>query len=268
MGGTKALHTAQQWALVLVTGLLALWLERVVTIALAVQQGIDYTHTLSVLLLSAPQEVWVDCSCVVGIYLAGPLVCLVLGALLLGLYPLYATAPPWIRQLGLLFGIQLMVRFLGGWAAGIAADEGLYYAMAWLYWPSALQNTIAFLGGVGAFVLGYTIRTRLFLGLAYTEAYLAQRKVTLDALRYYVLPLLLALLLELVVYWPDRHDIYQVGFYGLTFLLVLAPALWGQRHMEAQGFLLPDEEDEIPYRFHWWLAVSAALVAALLWWML
>lgn len=258
----------QQGLLLLATGFMALWIERLVTVALAVQQGIDVTHTLSVLILTAPQEVWVDCSCVVGIYLAGPLVCLVLGALLLGLYPLYATAPPWIRQVGVLLGIHLMVRFLGGWAAGIVAEEGLYYAMAWLYWPAALQNTVAFLGGAAAFVLGYAIRTRLFLALAYTEEYLAKKRVTLDALVYYVLPLLFLLPLEVALYWPDRYDIFQVGFYGLTFLLVLAPALWGQRHMEAQGFLLPDEEDELPYRFHPAIAGGAGLVAVLLAWAL
>lgn len=258
----------QQTALLGFTFLLAMWVEYGVIGLLAAQQGIAVTYLPEYISLIAEQSLWVDCSCTVGIYLSGPLVAFALGMVILGLFRYYGEGPAWLRMLGILLGLQLVFRLLVGFGAGIVAEEGLWYSMAWLYWPKPLQILVASMGGLGIVLLGFIFRKRWYTALAYTQPYLKKRQSFRDTLVLGVLPAVMAGVPFLFLYGWQKYEWYQLGLFAAGWLLFFLPVALAQRSLESDGFLLPDEDEDPPYRFHWWLVLFAVVGAALLWWML
>lgn len=258
----------QQTAIMLVTAVLALWVEYGIVAVAAMQQFIAVTISPENVSLVAPQEHWVECSCTVGVYGSGALVAGILGLVFIGLFTLYAPAAPWIRVFFMVLGCQLTLRLLAGVGASIVGQEGLFVSMRWLYWPGSLQTMVAIIGGIALFALGFIIRKKWFIALAYTEDYLKKRHVVRDAVLLGLMPAWISIG---VLWWLlgfDRVEGLQLAVYALGWLLLFIPIAGAGHALSADAFLFPDEEDGPPYRFHLWLIVVVVMVAAALWWAL
>lgn len=258
----------QQTGIMLCTAVLALWVEYGIVALAAMQQFIAVAISPTNVSLIAPLEHWVECSCRVGVYGSGAMVAGVFGLALIGLFNYYAPATPWIRVVFMVLGCQLALRLLAGVGASIVGQEGLYVSMRWLYWPGSLQTMIAVIGGIALFVLGFIIRKKWFIALAYTEDYLKKRRVVRDALLLGLLPAWISLGLLWWMLRFNREEGLQLAIYALGWLLLFIPIAGAGNTLSADAFLFPDEDDGPPYRFHLWLLVVVVMAVAALWWAL
>lgn len=224
----------------------------------AYQHGIDWSWTPEGIVLSAAQEAWVACDCVVSVYAIGSILALLLGIIL------FQTSRfgkgSWLYTLQLWTALFLMTRLTGSWLADIVVQEGLWYVASWSYLNIVLQYITGVALLIGVLVVGLAAQYRLLYNLDVLESEVDAGRSSLIAAGYILLPYLLAGAIILVWRGLSQTDLLHQGIVVLSGAIMLLPVLTGKTNMAVYSYHFP-RKIKRPYRARWQvIAVAAALL--------
>lgn len=208
----------------------------------AFREGIPAVLTPWGITFFATQSQWLQCNCVVAIYLSGPLIAAGLGAVLWGTYPLWHHIRPWMKTFLLWVSNWLVLLFMMGWLGGIGSGQGLGYVASWMYLPNVLVWALTLLLLVGVVLLGLRLRRRLFRTLGYSMAAIEQRQSRADALWGYGVPLLAVLAAVAVGYSRAPGIWVDAVWHAAGGLLLVVPMGWARSYLAVNAFRFPEQD--------------------------
>lgn len=237
----------QQALLLFAALLLARSVSAVISMIIALREGIQVAVSPWGVEFIASQATWLQCNCVVGIYLSGPLVGALLGAGLLVSYPTYKQTFPWLKTFLLWTGLWLVIQLMMGWLGGLVSGGGLGHVANWMYLPPVMLWGLILLLLVAVVALGFRMRRRLFRSLGYSMAMIEKRQSRPDVLAGYGIPMVL-LLVCIVLWYSWRSEAFlQAAVIWLGGVLLCSPMWWARAYLAVHAHRFPDR-DEATFR--------------------
>lgn len=263
---TRLMLVAQRGLVLWLTFMVAAGIKEAVIALVAAREGVHVYFTRVGLVLEAPRSLWINCQCVAGVYVSGPLAVLVLGAVLWTYYRRHRPKLPWQKYIVFWLGGWLLVHFCAGWLAGVSTQTGLWYVWSWMYLPLPVMYIASGLLWIPLAYLGWRQRRHLFrtLGMAGQDIEAGRHR------EYWVwgygLPFFVLVLLLTLWYAPAPNAQVHALVVAAGGWLLTLPMLWSGRFLSTKAHTFPPSEPfpPRPVPLLWVLGISLILLFLLL----
>lgn len=242
MQSRQLLIIIQQALLIFSMYILAYTIVAMLTGGMASRQAITGVLTPWGIWFTVSDAVWLQCNCVVEVYLAGPLGGFFLGGLIWFAYPIWKQGNNWLKVAIAILSIWLMVHLLMGWIAGTITGVGLGYVASWMYLPISFQWGIGLLLVVFAILIGTRLRRRLFRSIGYSIARIDDKAVRDDLLQYFGLPFLAAFLGVVLWFSWRPHLLLHAVLIFIGGVLLLLPMWWAKQYLVIHAHRFPEKD--------------------------
>lgn len=242
MRRNRILIAMQQAMLVFAMYILAYTIIAMLTSGMASRQDITGDLTPWGMRFIVSNAAWLQCNCVVEVYLAGPIGGLFLGGLIWFAYPIWKMSKNWIKVALSILSIWLMLHLLMGWLAGAITGEGLGHVASWMYLPASFQWGIGLLLAASALLIGVRLRRRLFRSIGYSIARIEDKAVRNDIMQYFGLPFLLAFLGVVLWFSWMPHLLLHAVLIFIGGVLMLLPMWWAKQYLAIHAHRFPEKD--------------------------